>query len=47
MKKLFSHFSLPISKINKSHLQALLMILALAMLVLGAGAPEVIGGTGI
>ena len=43
MKKLVSHTVLSISKINKNHL---LMILVLALLVLGAGAPEVVGGLG-
>lgn len=43
MNKLSSKLVLSISKINKNHL---LMILVLAMLVLGAGAPEVVGGFG-
>ncbi len=46
MNKFFSHVSLAISKINKNHLQVLLMLLVLGMLVLGAGAPEVVGGSG-
>ena len=32
------------SKINKTHLQFVLMLVALTMLVLGAGAPEDVGG---
>ena len=31
-------------KINRKHMQMILAILALAMLVLGAGAPEMGGG---
>ncbi len=34
------------TKINKTHLQFALMLLVLTMLVLGAGAPEDIGGIG-
>ncbi len=34
------------SKINKTHLQFVLMLVALTMLVLGAGAPEDVGGVG-
>ena len=44
MKKtinLLVHFG---AKINKTHLQLAFMILALAMLVIGAGAPEDVGG---
>ncbi len=46
MKKTFNHFLLSASKINKTHLQFAFMLLALVMLVLGAGAPEDIGGVG-
>ncbi len=47
MKTTFSRFALSISNVNKKYLQIALMILVLAMLVLGAGAPEVIGGSGV
>lgn len=43
MNKVFSRLALSVSKINKNYL---LMILILAMFVLGAGAPEVVGGFG-
>jgi|RhiMetdeSRZDD1v2_1073273.scaffolds.fasta_scaffold24889_3 hypothetical protein len=46
MKNLFSQIVLAGSKINRTHLQYALMLLALAMLVLGAGAPESVGGSG-
>lgn len=46
MKNLAPHLALSLSKINKSHLQIALMILTLVMLVLGAGAPEDVGGVG-
>ena len=44
MKKLASSLVVSVSKINKSHIQLILMLLMLAMLVLGAGAPESFGG---
>jgi hypothetical protein len=46
MKKtinLLIHFG---TKINKTHLQFAFMILTLALLVIGAGAPEDVGGIG-
>ena len=43
MNKVFSRLALSVSKINKN---TLVMILVLAMLVLGAGAPEIVGGFG-
>ena len=46
MKKTITHFALSITKINKTHLQFALMLLTLVMLVLGAGAPEDVGGIG-
>ena len=46
MKNLFNHAVLSVTKINKTHLQFALMLLTLVMLVLGAGAPEEIGGVG-
>jgi hypothetical protein len=46
MKNTFNQLILFVSKINKAHLQYALMLLALVMLVLGAGAPEDVGGSG-
>lgn len=47
MNKTFNQFVFSVSKINKTHLRFALMVLALVMLVLGAGAPEDVGGSGI
>jgi hypothetical protein len=44
MKNQIARFSLSISKINKTHLQIAFSVLALVMLVLGAGAPDDMGG---
>jgi hypothetical protein len=46
MKNFFNHAVFSLTKLNKAHLQFALMILTLIMLVLGAGAPEEIGGIG-
>ncbi|MBN1451084.1 MAG: hypothetical protein JW963_08730 [Anaerolineales bacterium] len=46
MKNTIARFSLSISKINKNHLQIAFTVLALAMLVIGAGAPDDMGGVG-
>jgi hypothetical protein len=46
MKNTFNHFVLSALKINKTHIQFAFMLLALVLLVLGAGAPEDIGGVG-
>lgn len=46
MKNTINRFMLSLTKINKTHLQFVLMLLVLIMLVLGAGAPEHIGGHG-
>ena len=46
MKNFFNHAVFSATKINKTHLQFVLMLLTLVMLVLGAGAPEEIGGIG-
>jgi len=46
MKNLISHSILFSTKINKTHLQFAFMLLTLVLLVLGAGAPEDIGGVG-
>jgi hypothetical protein len=40
MKKQFARLSLALSKINRQHIQLVLAVMALAMLVLGAGAPD-------
>ncbi len=42
----FAPFAIFASKINRQHLQLLLALLALAMLVLGVGAPSEGGGSG-
>lgn len=47
MQNTISRLALSFSKINKDHVRFALMILALVMLVLGAGAPEEVGGSGI
>jgi len=47
MKNTFNKFLFSASKINKVHLQIVWSLIALAMLVLGAGAPEDVGGVGI
>lgn len=47
MNPTISKVLLLISKINKTHLQIIWALLALTMLVLGAGAPEDVGGIGI
>ncbi len=46
MKNTINQFVLSLTKINKTHLQFALMLLTLVMLVLGAGAPEEVGGSG-
>jgi hypothetical protein len=46
MKNTINHSILSVTKINKTHLQFALMLLTLVMLVLGAGAPEDVGGIG-
>ncbi len=47
MKTTIFKLMLSVSKINKTHLQIFWAVLALSMLVLGAGAPEDVGGVGI
>ena len=44
MKNTFARFSMLVSKVNRQHIQMVLAILALAMLVLGIGAPLDGGG---
>ncbi len=46
MKLSFNSLVLSLTKINKTHLQFALMIVTLVMLVIGAGAPEEVGGIG-
>lgn len=46
MKTTISNIVFVASKVNPRHLQVVWMLLALAMLVLGAGAPEDVGGIG-
>lgn len=46
MKNLFNQAVLSLTKMNRTHLQFALMMITLVMLVLGAGAPEEIGGHG-
>jgi hypothetical protein len=47
MKKLTSQFLSATSKVNKTHIQLVWTLLALTLLVLGAGAPDDVGGVGI
>jgi len=47
MNNNFRKIQFSLSKINKTHLQILWVLIVLAMLVLGAGAPEDVGGVGI
>jgi hypothetical protein len=47
MKNTIARLSLSVSKINKSHLRIAFSILALVMLVIGAGAPDDVGGNGL
>jgi len=46
MKSLIQKFSLSTGKINRRHVQTFLVLLTLSMLVLGAGAPGMAGGSG-
>jgi hypothetical protein len=46
MKLSYNSLVLSLTKINKTHLQFALMIVTLVMLVIGAGAPEEVGGVG-
>ena len=45
MKAAFNNVVLSFTLINKTHLQFALMLITLVMLVLGAGAPEDVGGS--
>ncbi|MCB9111423.1 MAG: hypothetical protein H6634_09235 [Anaerolineales bacterium] len=47
MKNILFNLHLSVSKINKTHLQFIWVLIVLTMLVLGAGAPEDVGGVGI
>jgi hypothetical protein len=46
MKNTIARLGLSISKINKNHLQIAFTVFSLVMLVLGAGAPDDVGGHG-
>lgn len=46
MKKITKKLYLSAGKINRRHIQVFLTLLVLSLLVLGAGAPGVDGGTG-
>ena len=46
MKNTIARLTLTISKINKNHLQIAFTVLALVMFVIGAGAPDDMGGVG-
>lgn len=47
MEAKLNQFVLAFTRINKTHLQFALMLLTLVMLVLGAGAPEDVGGSSL
>ncbi|NWG33662.1 MAG: hypothetical protein HXY42_04410 [Chloroflexi bacterium] len=47
MNKTFNQIVFSVTKLNKTHIQFAMMLLALVLLVLGAGAPEDVGGSGI
>jgi hypothetical protein len=46
MKHPFNRFALTLSKYNQQHVRLALIILSLAMLVIGAGAPAIGGEIG-
>ena len=46
MKNTFNRLFLSVSKLNKTHIQFAMMLLALTLMVLGGGAPEDVGGSG-
>jgi hypothetical protein len=46
MKNKLALLALSAQKINRQHVQLIFMIVSLAMLVLGTGAPEAEGGVG-
>jgi hypothetical protein len=47
MKNKLNQILFAASKINKTHVNFAISLLALVLLVLGAGAPEDVGGIGI
>lgn len=47
MKNTFAKLQFSLTKIKPSHLKIIWILIVLAMLVLGAGAPEDVGGVGI
>jgi hypothetical protein len=46
MNKFIQKLSLSISKIDRRHIQLLIVLVTLSLLVLGAGAPAISGGSG-
>ena len=46
MKNIFNQFALLSQKVNRQHIQMVFALLAVVLLVLGAGAPED-GGIGV
>ncbi|MDP1714647.1 MAG: hypothetical protein Q8L41_07850 [Anaerolineales bacterium] len=46
MKNKLALLALSVQKINRQHVQLVFVLVALAMLVLGTGAPEAGGGVG-
>ena len=46
MNKTIQKLTLSLSKIDRRHLQLMLVLLTLGLLVIGAGAPAVSGGAG-
>jgi hypothetical protein len=46
MKNLLQKFTLSAGKIEKRHIQVLMALVVLSLLVLGAGAPGMDGGSG-
>jgi hypothetical protein len=45
MKNTLARLGISLSKIQKQHIQILILLVTIAMLVLGAGAPDSGGGT--
>ena len=46
MNRIIQNLSLSFSKIDRRHIQLLLALVTLSLLVIGAGAPAVSGGSG-
>jgi hypothetical protein len=45
MKNTFARLTITFSKLQKHHIQIFVLVVTIAMLVLGAGAPDTGGGT--